>query len=195
MNRERKPSPGSWCVRPSPAVNETAHVADSQRSSGPAIQKQALAHDSQRRRSRPPFLVCKLELGKPSTLVVPSARWPPRRIGGPTLVIGGRPRGDLIPRAFTCHRPQFLDLCVSPGSAFMHRQSSHGQATGKAGKTAETTSAKGPSLLGQSPRWRAADAGERPGTFLVHGPLSQPTPEAVPVLGRSDLAGAFLSWT
>jgi hypothetical protein len=30
----------------------TAHVADSQRSFGPAVQKQALAHDSQRRRSR-----------------------------------------------------------------------------------------------------------------------------------------------
>jgi hypothetical protein len=42
-----------------PPLSETAHVADSQRSFGLAVQKQALAHDSQRRRSRPPFGLAK----------------------------------------------------------------------------------------------------------------------------------------
>jgi len=53
-----------------------------------------------------------------------------------------------------------------------------------------------PSLLDQGSCWRAfVDAGERPGTNLVREPLSKPIREAAPVLGRSDLASAFLPWT
>ena len=57
-------------ARPSPAVNETAHVADSQRSFGLAVQKQALAHDSQRRRPRPALARRRTQLCEtPSTLI------------------------------------------------------------------------------------------------------------------------------